>query len=116
MAPTSHTRGWWRALFVDHPGIASKSPDASAGGKHKVWCRKCFDARVLSEMGRDEAEVRAGIRFSVRDRQTIENTRAYYITTSDVFHLQICFLDLQYGQWARGTPIEVGKPPLRKHL
>ncbi|KAF8478229.1 ribonuclease H-like domain-containing protein [Russula emetica] len=42
--------------------------------KHKVWCRKCFDARISSEIGQDEAEVAAGMRTSVRDRQTIENT------------------------------------------
>ncbi|KAF8496685.1 ribonuclease H-like domain-containing protein [Russula emetica] len=74
MAPTSRARGWWRALFVDHPGIASKSPDGFAGDKHKVWCRKCFDARISSEIGKDEAEVAAGMRTSVRDRQSIENT------------------------------------------
>ncbi|KAF8498475.1 ribonuclease H-like domain-containing protein [Russula emetica] len=74
MPPISRARGWWRALFVDHPGIALKSPDGFAGDKHKVWCRKCFDARISSEIGQDEAEVAAGMRTSVRDRQTIENT------------------------------------------
>jgi len=59
---------------VDHPGIASKSPDGFAGDKHKVWCRKCFDARISSEIGKDEAEVAAGMQTSVRDQQTIENT------------------------------------------
>ena len=90
MAPTSRARGWWRALFVDHPGIASKSPDGFAGDKHKVWCRKCFDARVSSEILRDRAEVTAGLRTSVRDQQTIENTRAY-MTKSKLFHLHIIF-------------------------
>ena len=65
---------------MDHPGIALKSSDGFAGDKHKVWCRKCFESRILSEIAHDNAEVAVGIRASVRDRQTIENTCAYTIT------------------------------------
>lgn len=90
---TTRARGWWRALFIDHPGVASRAPEsfAGAGDEHKVWCRKCFDARVSSEILNDEAGVTAGMRTSVRDQQTIENT-CVYPTISDVFRLFIIFL------------------------
>lgn len=93
MAPPSRNRGWWRELFVDHPGIATKSSDAYAGDKHRVWCKKCFSSRISAEIAQDEREIAAGIRTSVRDQQTIESTCTYTITS----RIHTVFLDAPYS-------------------
>jgi hypothetical protein len=74
MALLSHTRGWWRELFVDHPGVAARNPDGYLGNKHKVWCARCFPVCIAAEVVKDEHEVGTGIQASICDQQTIEST------------------------------------------
>lgn len=87
---------------MDHPGVASRSPDGLLGDKHKVWCEKCFSARVAAEVARDEGEVTAGLRASIRDQQTIQSTCAHLI----IFHafcLQMIFLIYSVGSKSKGS-------------
>jgi len=46
---------------VDHPGIATQSPDAYAGNKLKVRCKKCFQVstRISAEIAQDRHELAA---------------------------------------------------------
>ena len=81
MAPSACSWGWWRELFVDHPGVATKSADRFAGNKHKVWYARCFSAHIAAGIAQDESEVTAGIWTSIRDQQTIENTCALMIVS-----------------------------------
>ncbi|EKM60515.1 uncharacterized protein PHACADRAFT_203703 [Phanerochaete carnosa HHB-10118-sp] len=40
MAPP---RQWYRIKFIDHPRLCRRAPEAYAGRKPKVWCRKCLE-------------------------------------------------------------------------
>lgn len=87
---------------MDHPGVAAKSSDGFLGDKHKVWCARCFPARIAAEVVKDEREAAAGIRASIRDQQTIESTCAHVII-SRVFHLQTIFLIHSMGSGSKGS-------------
>ncbi|KAI0653267.1 hypothetical protein C8Q70DRAFT_1059429 [Cubamyces menziesii] len=46
-------RSWYRRLFYDHPGRLERKPEAMDNDKVKVWCKHCFEKRVLDEQRAD---------------------------------------------------------------
>lgn len=73
---------WIRGFFYDHPDTyetnrqAALANAAKKDGKHRVWCKRCWSARMLEERAKDEAEVQLGQRVVLRDRATISSFRA----------------------------------------
>ncbi len=82
--PPQRKRGWWRDLFEDHPGLVAKTPESFTNlalarpDKQKVWCKQCFVRRVVREQARDEEELKAGQRVSIRDDSTIKQTCVFF--------------------------------------
>ena len=57
-------RAWWRDCCYDHPGYATKDPNAIAGsakgGKVKVHCKLCFEQLISRYLELDRLAVAAG--------------------------------------------------------
>lgn len=72
--PPRNQRGWWREEFYDHPGLASKRPEARISpqsDKFKIFCKRCFEWAIAETIVSDQQEVAARSRDAVRTRETI---------------------------------------------
>ena len=71
-------RSWWRNHFIDHPGVAAKSPDAyveSDTGQmksRKVYCGMCLTDDVRQILKEDQRARELGRVIVVRTQPAIE--------------------------------------------
>jgi hypothetical protein len=70
---------WWRELFLNHPGFASKDPSAFAKSGtgattvSKVYCRLCFPVDVNRAMEEDIRAIAEGRINEVRSEAQIQS-------------------------------------------
>ncbi|KZT20928.1 hypothetical protein NEOLEDRAFT_1158419 [Neolentinus lepideus HHB14362 ss-1] len=105
-------RSWYRAHFYDHPKLQEKAPEAYADGhrdKVKVWCRLCFDHRVLAEVARDQIWGLPQVKEEVRWLQARGTTL--------LVHLRDCqFQPGPVRDWARVEHERTNLSPRRKQI
>ena len=74
-------RSWWRELFVDHPGLADKHPNAFVKSESgatkvgKVYCIACFPLDIDGVIEADIRAVTEGRLTTVRNEVEIEAYR-----------------------------------------
>jgi hypothetical protein len=65
------SRSFLRDYFYDHPVQADGSH--LTGGKHKVYCRQCFDAALLRLKSEDQAAVASGSMHHIRPDEVLRS-------------------------------------------
>jgi hypothetical protein len=71
-------RSWWRNLFHDHPGAATKSRDAYVESETgntktlKVYCKPCLTADIQQIISEDLSSINQGRLNAVRTEHEIE--------------------------------------------
>jgi hypothetical protein len=79
MPPKPGLQAWWRAHVRNHPRLDQDRTDPEgwagpiSGGKHKLYCKRCFDLHIANVQQEDAAEVARGERANVRDIAQIES-------------------------------------------
>ncbi|KIJ07420.1 hypothetical protein PAXINDRAFT_19388 [Paxillus involutus ATCC 200175] len=78
-----HNHSWWRAYFIDHPGLRARQPEASVGSgasqKAKVYCEKCYFADLATLKLSDEEDVCSNRRAHCRMEEELKD----YLWTTD---------------------------------
>ena len=71
-------RSWWRKHFDDHPGAATKTPDAYVQSDtghtktRKVYCNACLIVDIQQTAGEDVRAISQGRLTAVRTNDEIE--------------------------------------------
>jgi hypothetical protein len=79
MPPKPGLQAWWRAHVRNHPRLDQDRTDPEgwagpiSGGKHKLYCKKCFDFHIADVQREDAHEVAQGQRANPRDLAQIES-------------------------------------------
>ena len=71
-------RSWWRELFINHPGFATKdngafiASESGATKASKVYCKSCLSADTNYVLGQDLHAVTRGRITTVRSEAAIQ--------------------------------------------
>ena|ERR1700722_296996 len=78
MPKAAAQRSWWWDHYEDHPsfrlglGGTEGFAGAPSSGKHKIYCKQCFNAHVAALIQEDKESVTLGTRTVERDQPQIE--------------------------------------------
>lgn len=89
---------WWRKYFLNHPGHSQKLSEALKGGKVKVLCKGCLNAKVDEAVGIQswlsvEPFIRGSRERAVIYNEVLNSSDVEWIAcrkTSCLYHLRAC--------------------------
>jgi hypothetical protein len=106
MPKATHQRSWFWDCYYDHPSFHSGQGGtegffgAASGGKHKLYCKKCFDSHVAAVVQEDKDAVKLGQCMVAHDNPQIETYCMYCVLMWCTWSLKAYMND--------GVDIEIG--------